>query len=40
MGLFWDLYLENKEDRNHPYVSPIRAAELNELAGSFIHIRV
>ena len=31
MGLFWDLYLENKEDRNHPYASPIRAAELNDL---------
>ena len=31
MGLFWDLYLENKEDRNHPYASPIRAAEFNAL---------
>ncbi|MDQ1002686.1 acetyl esterase [Neobacillus niacini] len=31
MGLFWDLYLENKEDRNHPYASPISAAELKDL---------
>nr|WP_263327733.1 alpha/beta hydrolase [Neobacillus sp. Marseille-Q6967] len=31
MGLFWDLYIEKKEDRNHPYASPIRANNLNNL---------
>lgn len=31
MGLFWDLYLEKKEDCNHPYASPIRANDLTNL---------
>jgi acetyl esterase len=29
MALFWDLYLENVEDRLHPYASPIRADDVS-----------
>lgn len=29
MSLFWDLYIEKEEDRNHPYASPIRAADVS-----------
>ena len=31
MGLFWDLYIEKEEDRNHPYASPIKAVEVSDL---------
>jgi acetyl esterase len=31
MSLFWDLFLEKKEDRTHPYASPIRANDFTNL---------
>jgi acetyl esterase/lipase len=31
MALFWDLYIEKTEDRNHPYCSPMRAGNLSDL---------
>jgi acetyl esterase len=31
MALFWDLYIEKEEDRDHPYASPMRAADVSDL---------
>jgi acetyl esterase len=31
MGLFWDLYIDKEEDRNHPYASPMKASDVSGL---------
>jgi acetyl esterase len=33
---FWDLYLSSEEDKAHPYVSPMRAADLTRLPPALV----